>query len=693
MHNSSSGQAGESNGEEARRPYIVVLKGSSSVRFPNGSSTHLRLNTPIGPAEAFITTNWQDLGLKHPVPRELWFEVRLPHRSIDEAIEAARAIVVGLVPIMSYATNAEIGQVEPHLAYDNSQGVDRREFIEYFLPDESGLLSPTRQTDPSLIGKVVDAFSASPYGPRLGTALAHYHSALSNYFLGGESLAVGHLFMAAEALREPALIAYCASTGMSEENIMRSEGHDNRDHLLAWARRNIIFAGDLQTHRAVKAISDAFEHGYKTVGEVRAVSSTVCDRAFELLRGSRVPVTRREGASAAPWAARPPRCRPKARASLRRAITDLLDLDERARERLLTDFATPADTKSLRKRIRGRLIGEAEDLAAPDRAYPILEWRSRISHFEIGQDGQPDAQFTEMVTPRIAVGVGFQPERVEFFGRSSKGRVLEPIPVTIEQSSPDDTQLKDKVLPILQEIGRGVGGLGPGAKGAQFSRPQAFLLELFNRAKGLFKGCSALLEQGLPEEALIVGQSLFSDAMRLKQASESSEEQRIALAFGWKRDSLEVRKRLVRQTDLSPTELAEGLAQLDAQQEELRSSSRALGAGELMTFQDVSIVAAHLDEEDLPNIHGLAQEMAAGSDIATQSRLRQGSASGMGLHDTAPNSWVLPMAMKYIGASYLLVAEAALEIFDWPDTMNIGEKRSTLETVVDELSDRAQVAR
>jgi len=193
MHSSSVGQAEESNGEEARRPYIVVLKGSSSVRFPNGSGTHLRLNTPIGLVEAFITTNWQDLGLKHPVPRELWFELRLLHRSIDEAIEQAQVITAGLVPIISYATNAEIGQVEPHLAYDNAQGLNRREFIEYFLPDESGLLSPTRQTDPSLILKVIDTFSTFPYGPGLSTALAHYHSALSNYFLGGESLAVGHL--------------------------------------------------------------------------------------------------------------------------------------------------------------------------------------------------------------------------------------------------------------------------------------------------------------------------------------------------------------------------------------------------------------------------------------------------------------------------------------------------------------------
>jgi hypothetical protein len=37
------------------------------------------------------------------------------------------------------------------------------------------------------------------------------------------------------------------------------------------------------------------------------------------------------------------------------------------------------------------------------------------------------------------------------------------------------------------------------------------------------------------------------------------------------------------------------------------------------------------------------------------------------LHDTAPDSWVYPLAAKYIGGSYLLGARAALTLFEWED--------------------------
>jgi hypothetical protein len=68
------------------------------------------------------------------------------------------------------------------------------------------------------------------------TALAHYHSALS-YFLGGEALAVGHLFMAVEALREPTLAAYCAKSGRSEQDIMEEEGHETA--MTCWLGRGV----------------------------------------------------------------------------------------------------------------------------------------------------------------------------------------------------------------------------------------------------------------------------------------------------------------------------------------------------------------------------------------------------------------------------------------------------------------------
>jgi hypothetical protein len=39
----------------------------------------------------------------------------------------------------------------------------------------------------------------------------------------------------------------------------------------------------------------------------------------------------------------------------------------------------------------------------------------------------------------------------------------------------------------------------------------------------------------------------------------------------------------------------------------------------------------------------------------------------LGLHDTAPDSWVYPLATKYIGGSCLIAANAALRLFAWDD--------------------------
>jgi hypothetical protein len=58
----------------------------------------------------------------------------------------------------------------------------------------------------------------------------------------------------------------------------------------------------------------------------------------------------------------------------------------------------------------------------------------------------------------------------------------------------------------------------------------------------------------------------------------------------------------------------------------------------------------------------------------------------MGLHDSAPDSWVLPMATKYIGGSYLEGAKAALKLFGWPDSSELITSESALHDVLEDLT-------
>ncbi len=104
------------------KPFVIVLRAPSAVRLPHGRGVLLPGRFADRPAEVRVLTNWQDEGHPHPVPRELWFEVRLATDSINAAINDARVMSSMVAPVISFATNARIGQVEPQLAFEETVG-------------------------------------------------------------------------------------------------------------------------------------------------------------------------------------------------------------------------------------------------------------------------------------------------------------------------------------------------------------------------------------------------------------------------------------------------------------------------------------------------------------------------------------------------------------------------------------------
>ncbi len=85
-----------------------------------------------------------EAGFDHPIPHEFWVDVRLHAESVDDAISQAVAMVNAIVPVIAFATNAEVGLIEPHLAFETTPGASERSFVEYFVPDEYGLVPPSR---------------------------------------------------------------------------------------------------------------------------------------------------------------------------------------------------------------------------------------------------------------------------------------------------------------------------------------------------------------------------------------------------------------------------------------------------------------------------------------------------------------------------------------------------------------------
>lgn len=619
-----------------RRPFVVVMRGSSSLRFGPRAGVTLTVSTADGEVLIRAFTNWVESGFAHPLPRELLIEVRVRAHTVDEALGQARGLSTVLLAAASFAGNGWIGDVEPHLVYEATPGVSNREFVEYFVADQSGPVSPSREVNAGLVSRIVEAVFQSAHREGVSRALAHYHEGLRHYHAGGEALALGHVFMAAEALREAALDSYCRRTGRSEAEIRAAEGHENRGHLLAWARREIIFAADHDTHRAAKKASDGMEHGHLPVGAVRALAESVCDAAFT---------------------------------HVRRAIADLIEIPAEARNELLERFGKPADTRSLGRRVVGSLIGEGDELAAPGSRYPVLEWNSSIASFDIDAEGMPHADVRDRFTVRTAEGLGFQLRRLEVYGRPDPD--AQPEHAEMRVQTPEETRARDRVMPALRKVGQAVDACGPGNAGASYSQPVAHLLRLANRAKGIFRGCLSLLESGLAEEALVLGRQLFREAMRLHEAACAAERERAALAFGWLRDSAAAAAAVISPEDPARSEAARRGAEEEVR---IREAAGRFGVTELRSFAEPRAVAEALAESPLADLDRLAECMEQGWLAASSSRCRTREEGVFELHDVAPDSWVYPAAAIYIGGSYLIVGQASLLIFGWEDS--VGRLRS-----------------
>ena len=138
--------------------YTVVLRSRSGawVRpgfyidladFPDGLGGRVQLR---------VSTRWEDAGLQHPLPRELWMAIRSSALSIDAAVRSAANAASVIAAIISFCVNAVVEPPELHVAFNSTAGLSRREFIEVFLSDQTG--------HPGF-GRWIDVDSLFAFGP------------------------------------------------------------------------------------------------------------------------------------------------------------------------------------------------------------------------------------------------------------------------------------------------------------------------------------------------------------------------------------------------------------------------------------------------------------------------------------------------------------------------------------------------
>jgi hypothetical protein len=485
--------------EGARTEYTVVPRAPSAARFMAEEGFEVRLNVPeMGLSDIRLRafTRWVEEG-GGQIPRELILEVRGNCGSFDEAIDKFCSIARPLATVISFVANVMVGTLEVHLAYDSTPSHTDRVFRETFLPDERGAMMEGRFVRCDLLKRVADAMMATgPSRDRVSRAMRQYEMALRYWYAGGEWLALSHLWMAVENLTDAVIKCETSRLDIDNERLAVSFGIPLDDDENPWAavlkhetRKRLIFRGDLETYSTARKGRNGLEHGFMELNKVAKHALKCADKTFEYVR---------------------------------RSIMELLGLPPESAQELVG--IKPKDVQTLRKAIRGRLTGAAEDPALPGQLYPIIEWSSGIS--AVIRDGSTfKATYAERFTLRVHPEVSFTPERMEVLGRLENGEA--PVEfrddIQVEHTADSDSRrILSTVMPLVDSA------TGNGAY-QEHSSESKFAFNMFGQAIAYFRAAEALLNAHLPAEALAPLQGLVLIAARFEQMT-APDSERLGIA-------------------------------------------------------------------------------------------------------------------------------------------------------------------
>ncbi|MFC3898573.1 hypothetical protein ACFOWZ_44500 [Lentzea rhizosphaerae] len=471
--------------------YIVLSRARSSARFSPDDGIEVTISDVPGSAKPVrfrSGTRWVDEGHDAPTPRELWIEAVGPAQTLNKAAAIFGSAGRFFSNILAFTANAAVDIPEVHIAYDATPGCTEREFLEVFLPDEVGPLREGRIVKSGEVLAVFEGLRASGSPARLGRAAQQYGLALRHWYFGGEWLSLAHLYMAAETLTRAMIRHQCERHSLQTEELARRQGIDIDDdgkwkhRLEVWARRDVIFDGDRETYNKARSASDGIEHGFMEFEDVNRKALDVTDKVFSYIR---------------------------------RAILTLLKLPE-------MDFPDlwqrpPRDVASLRKIIRGHLVGDGTNPAVPGEDHPRLKWTSRVSKLERTGENL-SVSFEEKFTVRCSPGYGFRGQAIEVRGRLEPGQptYAQSVVAEVSQSAAPAVPSEDSAFDLIRQAKDLA--VQVAASGTSVGFPPALLnvFGLFGTILSLFEAIEVLLRDDRPVEAAVLLHSMMTGTCRLE---------------------------------------------------------------------------------------------------------------------------------------------------------------------------------
>lgn len=220
---------------------------------------------------------------------------------------------------------------------------------------------------------------------------------------------------------------------------------------------------------------------------------------------------------------------------------------------------------------------------------------------------------------------------------------------------------------LLDETETAVLGTPPHGHVADYRPIDSFALRIYARCRSLFVAAALLVRADHAEEALILGRSLFMDALRLMELARSAD--RDALLLGFAIDSVTDKRFMIESAVRNGLEddPAPILATIDEEGRKLERLRQRLGIGKVRQFgTEKALARRHERLEELWTFE-FGHRMTHGTTVAHETRTKAVGADALGIYLRSSEPEYLWASAAFLVATMIDAQRAASKIFGWAE--------------------------
>ncbi len=126
--------------------FTAVLRASSRAKVRRTDPPLILQNfpSPVGPLTIVIRTRYDEKEFGIAVPRELWVEAQGDGPSLEDGLNAAWEQLLRCFRSSPWRPMLPLVDLQPHLAFETTEGVEDRAFFQSTVDTERGIPPPGR---------------------------------------------------------------------------------------------------------------------------------------------------------------------------------------------------------------------------------------------------------------------------------------------------------------------------------------------------------------------------------------------------------------------------------------------------------------------------------------------------------------------------------------------------------------------